>query len=33
MTGTPAGVAALASGDQLSMTLHGQSQILFGKLL
>ena len=26
MTGTPAGVAALASGDQLSMTLHGQSQ-------
>ena len=26
MTGTPAGVAALASGDQLTMTLHGQTQ-------
>ena len=25
MTGTPAGVAALASGDQLTMTLNGQS--------
>ena len=25
MTGTPAGVAALAPGDQLTMTLHGQS--------
>ncbi|AYO55654.1 fumarylacetoacetate hydrolase family protein [Acinetobacter wuhouensis] len=26
MTGTPAGVGALASGDQLTMTLNGQSQ-------
>ncbi|MEZ2901583.1 fumarylacetoacetate hydrolase family protein [Acinetobacter terrestris] len=26
MTGTPAGVAALKAGDQLTMTLHGQSQ-------
>lgn len=26
MTGTPAGVAALASGDQLTMTLNGQTQ-------
>ncbi len=26
MTGTPAGVAALAAGDQLKMTLKGQSQ-------
>ena len=26
MTGTPAGVSALASGDQLTMTLQGQSQ-------
>ncbi|MCT8089980.1 fumarylacetoacetate hydrolase family protein [Acinetobacter sp. C_4_1] len=26
MTGTPAGVAALQSGDQLTMTLQGQSQ-------
>lgn len=26
MTGTPAGVAALKAGDQLSMTLQGQSQ-------
>lgn len=26
MTGTPAGVASLASGDQLTMTLHGQTQ-------
>ena len=26
MTGTPAGVAALSSGDQLSMTLHGKTQ-------
>lgn len=26
MTGTPAGVAALSAGDQLSMTLHGQTQ-------
>lgn len=26
MTGTPAGVAALASGDQLTMTLYGQTQ-------
>lgn len=26
MTGTPAGVAALKSGDQLTMTLQGQSQ-------
>jgi len=26
MTGTPAGVAALASGDQLSLTLNGKSQ-------
>lgn len=26
MTGTPAGVSALASGDQLSLTLNGQSQ-------
>ncbi|OTG67707.1 fumarylacetoacetate hydrolase family protein [Acinetobacter silvestris] len=26
MTGTPAGVAALAAGDQLTMTLNGQTQ-------
>lgn len=26
MTGTPAGVAALNAGDQLKMTLHGQTQ-------
>ena len=26
MTGTPAGVAALQSGDQLKMTLKGQNQ-------
>ncbi|MFC2997107.1 fumarylacetoacetate hydrolase family protein [Acinetobacter sichuanensis] len=26
MTGTPAGVSALAAGDQLTMTLNGQSQ-------
>lgn len=26
MTGTPAGVAALASGDQLTLTLNGQTQ-------
>ena len=26
MTGSPAGVAALYAGDQLTMTLHGQSQ-------
>ena len=26
MTGTPAGVAALKAGDQLSMTLQGQTQ-------
>ncbi|WP_445116702.1 fumarylacetoacetate hydrolase family protein [Acinetobacter sp. WZC-1] len=26
MTGTPAGVAALTFGDQLTMTLHGQTQ-------
>ena len=26
MTGTPAGVGALVTGDQLTMTLNGQSQ-------
>jgi 2-keto-4-pentenoate hydratase/2-oxohepta-3-ene-1,7-dioic acid hydratase in catechol pathway len=26
MTGTPSGVAALKADDQLTMTLHGQSQ-------